>query len=122
MSKPIMAKDKLQDNRNAAKVPLRDMRNPKSPALPAKVTWDLDLRGVKDDAGVVHTVLTIVNRNTGAVLKHTAIKNTKFFTLAWHVLLAIFRYGKPDAICTDAKTDAVMDGAIDKPKLNRIKK
>jgi putative transposase len=109
VSKSFMAKGKQRSNHDAAKVQRGNVQNPKPTALTTNATWHLDLREKPDDAGVVRPVLSIVDRGSGATLMRSEMKNTNFFTVAGHMLLAFGRFGKPDAIHTDPEMSSTID-------------
>jgi putative transposase len=100
VSKSFVAKV-LRNYRYAITMQRRDMRNRKPIAIPANATWGLDLCGKQDTAGVVHPILGIVDHGSRVAITLTAIRNMNFYTLAGHVLLAIGRFGKPQALRTD---------------------
>jgi putative transposase len=70
-------------------------------AIPANATWGLDLCGKQDDAGVVHSILGIIDHGSRVAVLLLPISNMHCYTLAWHLLIAIGRFGKPDVIRTD---------------------
>ena len=100
VSKSFVAKV-LRNYRYAIASQRRDMRNRKPIAIPANATWGLDLCGKQDDAGVVHSILGIVDHGSRVAIILNAIANMNFYTLAGHLLIAIGRYGKPQSLRTD---------------------
>ncbi len=85
----------------------REMKNRKP--WPAKVNaiWAMDLTFHLDAKGRQHDALGIIDHGSRMLLRlHTVINKTSW-TLLGHVCLAIGRYGKPNAICTD--NEAVFD-------------
>ncbi len=100
VSKSFVAKVIL-NHQYAVAVQRRDMRNRNPIAIPANATWGLDLSGKCDDAGVVHPILGIVDHGSRVAVLLSPISNMRFYTLAWHLLIAIGRFGKPDVLRTD---------------------
>ena len=100
VSKSFVAKV-LRNYRYAIALQRRDMRNRKPIALPTNATWGLDLCGKCDAAGVTHPILGIVDHGSRVAITLTAIRNMSFYTLAGNLLIAIGRFGKPQALRTD---------------------
>jgi putative transposase len=79
----------------------RDLKHRLPRALPRNQTWGFDLTGKQDEAGVMHSILGIVDHGTRRALALDALQNKNAWTLLGHLFIAIGRFGKPRAVRTD---------------------
>jgi transposase InsO family protein len=79
----------------------RQLRGRWLTAGPRNVVWGLDLTGKADDTGRQHAILGLLDHGSRANLSLVALRDKTTITILRHLLDAVERYGKPQAVRTD---------------------
>lgn len=79
----------------------RKIRSRSATTGPVNRTWALDLTGKQDIHGNQHAILGLIDHGSRRLLELGSLPNKSAWTLLGHLLLAIGRYGRPQALRSD---------------------
>ena len=93
--------DTIRKHHHEIVIQRRRIKNRRPRRVPRNLVWGMDLTGMTDTRGQLHSILGLIDHGSRAELSLIALANKSSFTLLGHLFLAIGRYGQPRAIRTD---------------------